>query len=275
MWLPAMGLPNAALLKETNLKGKVAVVTGSASGIGFAIAQGLSRMGAGVVLADLNPEAGQTALGNLRNSDATAEFVATDVSKTHDVRRLMEVAIERFGRIDILVNDAGVQHMAPVVDFPEDRWDQLIGVMLTGTFLCCKYAVPHMIRQNWGRVINLGSIHGKVAAPYKSAYVAAKHGVLGLTKVLALKVAEHNITCNAICPADVRTPLVEGQIADQARRHSISPEEVIQKIMLAPAAIKRMLEPEEVASLVLYLCSDHASGITGSAMDTDLGWNAR
>jgi 3-hydroxybutyrate dehydrogenase len=262
-------------LKEAKLKDKIAVVTGSASGIGFAIAQALSRMGAGVVLADLNPDAGQTALGNLRNSGAKAEFVATDVSKAQDVRQLMEVAIERFGRIDILVNNAGLQHMAPVVDFPEGRWEQLIAVMLTGTFLCCKYAVPHMIRQNWGRVVNLGSIHGKVASPFKSAYVAAKHGVVGFTKVLALEVADHNITCNAICPAYVRTPLMEGQIADQARRHSISPEEVIQKIMLAPAAIKRLLEPEEVASLVLYLCSDQASGITGAALDIDLGWNAR
>jgi 3-hydroxybutyrate dehydrogenase len=260
---------------EAKLKGKIAVVTGGASGIGFAIAQALTRMGAGVVLADLNPQAGQTALENLRNSGATAEFVATDVSKAPNVRRLIEVAIERFGRVDILVNDAGVQHMAPVVDFPEDRWEQLIGVMLTGTFLCCKYAVPHMIQQKWGRVVNLGSIHSKVASPFKSAYVAAKHGVLGFTKVLALEVAEHNITCNAICPAYVRTPMMEGQIEAQARRHSISPEDVVQKIMLAPAAIKRLLEPDEIASLVLYLCSDQASGITGTAIDIDLGWNAR
>jgi 3-hydroxybutyrate dehydrogenase len=257
------------------LKGKIAVVTGAASGIGFAIAQALSRMGAGVVLADLNPKEGPIALGNLRSSGGTAEFVIADVSKTQDVRHLMEVALERFGRIDILVNNAGLQHMAPVVDFPEDRWEHLIGVMLTGTFLCCKYAVPHMIRQNWGRIINLGSIHGKVASPYKSAYVAAKHGILGFTKVLALEVADHNITCNAICPAYVRTPLMEGQIEEQARRHSISPDEVVQKIMLAPAAIRRLLEPEEVASLALYLCSDEASGITGTAIDLDLGWNAR
>ncbi len=147
--------------------------------------------------------------------------------------------------------------------------------MLTGTFLCCKYAVPHMVQQKWGRIVNLGSIHSKVASPFKSAYVAAKHGVLGFTKVLALEVAEHNITCNAICPAYVRTPMVEGQIEAQARRHSISPEEVVEKIMLAPAAIRRLLEPNEVASLVLYLCSDQASGITGSAIDIDLGWNAR
>ena len=257
------------------MKGKIAVVTGAASGIGYAISQALSQAGANVVLTDVNPEAGQAALGKIRNSHASAEFVAADISKTDDVRHLMDAAIERFGRVDILVNNAGIQYLAPVVDFPEDRWQSLIGVMLTGTFLCCKYAVPHMIRQKWGRVINMGSIHGKVASPFKSAYVAAKHGVLGFTKVLALEVAEQNITANAICPAYVRTPMVEGQIEEQARRHSISTEEVVQKIMLAPAAIRRLLEPEEVASLVLYLCSDQAAGITGAALDIDLGWNAR
>jgi 3-hydroxybutyrate dehydrogenase len=187
----------------------------------------------------------------------------------------MEFAFENFGRIDILVNNAGLQHIAPVVEFPEDRWDYLLRVLLTGTFLCCKYAVPHMIRQKWGRVINIASLHGKVASPFKSAYVSAKHGVLGFTKVLALEVAEHNITSNAICPAYVRTPLVEKQIDEQARRHGISPEEVVRKIMLEPAAIRRLLEPEEVAAMALYLCSDQASGITGAALDIDLGWTAR
>jgi 3-hydroxybutyrate dehydrogenase len=260
---------------ESTLKGKVAVVTGGASGIGFAIAQALSQKGAAVVVADLKPDAGHAAAENLRTSGATAEFVTTDVSKVQDVRHLMSIAVERFGRVDILVNDAGVQHMAAVVDFPEERWEQLLGVMLNGTFFCCKYALPHMIAHNWGRIINLGSIHSKVASPYKSAYVAAKHGILGLTKTLALEVAEHNITCNAICPAYVRTPMMEGQIAAQAQQHSIPAEEVIRNIMLAPAAIKRLLEPQEIAELVLYLCSGQASGITGSAIDIDLGWTAR
>jgi 3-hydroxybutyrate dehydrogenase len=160
------------------------------------------------------------------------------------------------------------------VDFPEERWNLLIGVMLTGTFLCCKYALPHMIQQKWGRIINVNSIHGKVGSPFKVAYVSAKHGVLGLTKVVALEVAENNITCNAICPAYVRTPLVEKQIADQARHNGISEEDVIQKIMLVPAAIRRLLDPSEVASLVRYLCTDEAAGITGAALDIDLGWMA-
>ncbi|MGB9245414.1 MAG: 3-hydroxybutyrate dehydrogenase [Candidatus Acidiferrales bacterium] len=257
------------------MKGRVAVVTGAASGIGFAIAKAMSDAGAGVVLADVSDRAGETALANLRESGGKAEFVPGDISKSGDVRRSMDVAFKEFGRIDILVNNAGLQHIAPVVDFPEERWDYLIGVILTGTFLCCKYAVPHMIRQKWGRVINLASLHGKVASPFKAAYVAAKHGVLGLTKVLALEVAEHNITSNAICPAYVRTPLVEKQIDEQARRHGISREDVVQKIMLEPAAIRRLLDPEEVAALAVYLCSDQAAGMTGSAIDIDLGWTAR
>jgi len=157
------------------LNDKVAVVTGAASGIGFAIAESLSQAGASVVLADLNPKAGQAATSNLRRSSAKVEFCQADISKSNDVQQLMNFAIEKYGRIDILVNNAGLQYIAPVVDFPEDRWEYLIAVMLNGPFLCCKYAVPHMIRQKWGRIINLGSMHGKVASPFKSAYVAAKH----------------------------------------------------------------------------------------------------
>ena len=186
----------------------------------------------------------------------------------------MDAAVEKFRAIDILINNAGLQHLAPVVDFPEDRWNDLIGVMLTGAFLCCKYALPSMIKQNWGRIVNVASLHGKVASPFKAAYVSAKHGLLGLTKVVALEVAEHNITCNAICPAYVRTSLVEKQIDEQARRHAISRDDVVQKIMTGPAAIHRLLEPDEVAALVRYLCSDDAAGITGSALDIDLGWTA-
>ena len=191
------------------------------------------------------------------------------------MRHLVDAAVEKFGRLDIMVNNAGLQHVAPVVDFPEERWNLLIGVMLTGTFLCCKYSLPHMIKQKWGRIINISSLHGRVASPFKVAYISAKHGVLGLTKVVALEQAENGITCNAICPAYVRTPLVEKQIADQARANGISEEDVVQKIMLAPAAIKRLLEPSEVASLVRYLCTDEAAGITGAALDIDLGWTAR
>jgi len=226
------------------------------------------------VIADMDVSGGERAVEKLQEAGFTTLFVKTNVSSPDDVRHLVDAAVEKFGRLDILVNNAGLQHVAPVVDFPEERWNLLIGVMLTGTFLCCKYALPHMIKQKWGRIINVNSVHGKVGSPFKVAYVSAKHGVLGLTKVVALEVAEHNITCNAICPAYVRTPLVEKQIENQARSHGIPEEEVIQKIMLEPAAIKRLLNPSEVASLVRYLCSDDAAGITGTALDIDLGWTA-
>jgi len=257
------------------VKGKVAVVTGAASGIGYAIAKSFAQAGANCVIADINPSAGERARAELEAVGPACHFVATNVSDAAQVRRLTDTAVEKFGRLDILVNNAGLQYLSPVVDFPEERWDDLIGVILTGTFLGCKYALPHMIRQKWGRIVNIASLHGKVGSPFKAAYVSAKHGVLGLTKVVALEVAEHNVTSNAICPAYVRTPLVEKQIQEQAHRHGISPDDVVRKIMTEPAAIRRLLEPEEVAALALYVCSDEAAGITGAALDIDLGWTAR
>jgi len=257
------------------VKGKVAVVTGAASGIGYAIAKRFAQAGANCVIADIDPGAGERARAALEAVGPACHFVATNVSDAAEVRRLTDTAVERFGRLDILVNNAGLQYVSPVVDFPEERWNYLIGVILTGTFLGCKYALPHMIRQKWGRIVNIASLHAKVASPFKAAYVSAKHGVLGLTKVVALEVAEHNITANAICPAYVRTPLVEKQIQEQALRHGISPDDVVRKIMTEPAAIRRLLEPEEVAALAFYVCSDEAAGITGAAIDIDLGWTAR
>ena len=256
------------------MKGKTALITGGASGIGYAIAESFARAGANFVISDLDPAAGDAALSRLRTIGPAGAFVAGDVSSPQDTRRMVDATVAKFGRLDVLVNNAGLQFVSPVVEFPEERWNQIIGVLLTGTFLCTKYALPHMISQKWGRVINVASLHGKVASPFKAAYVSAKHGVLGFTKVVALEVTQHNITCNAICPAYVRTPLVEKQIEDQARRHGISPAEVVSKIMLEPAAIRRLLEPAEVAAMALYLCSDAASGITGAAMDIDLGWTA-
>jgi len=188
---------------------------------------------------------------------------------------MVGATVGAFGRLDILVNNAGLQFIAPVHEFPEEQWELLVGVMLTGTFLCTKHSLPHMIANRWGRVINISSIHGLVASPFKSAYVSAKHGIVGFTRTLALEVAEHGITANAICPGWVRTPLVEGQIAEQARMYRIPEGEVIDKVVLAPAAIKRLLEPTEIADFVLYLASDAAAGLTGAALPLDAGWTAR
>jgi len=253
--------------------GKVAIVTGAASGIGHAIARGLAASGAAVCIADVNETAAREAAAELGREGRTLA-VRTDVRNADQVRRMIDETVHGFGRLDILVNNAGLQHIAPVHEFPEDKWDLLIGVMLTGTFLCTKYSLPRMMANRWGRIVNISSIHGLVASPFKSAYVSAKHGIIGLTRTVALEAAEHGITANAICPAYVRTPLVEGQISEQARVHAISEREVVERIMLAPAAIKRLLEPDEVAGLALYLCSEAAGGITGAAYPIDAGWTA-
>ena len=259
---------------QSSLAGKVAVVTGAASGIGQAIAEAMAASGAAVVIADLNREDGLEARDKITKAGGRAFFCATDVQQVDAVRRLMATAVEQFGSVDILVNNAGLQHVAPIVEFPEERWHTLIGVMLTGTFLCTKYALPAMIKQGWGRIINVASIHGKVASPYKAAYVSAKFGMCGLTRVTALEGAPYGITANTICPSYVRTPLVEKQIADQARAHDISEQDVVSNIMLASAPIKRILEPGEIGALAVYLCSDAASGMTGSDIMIDCGWTA-
>jgi len=257
------------------LDGKAAIVTGAASGIGRAIATTLGAAGAAVCVGDLDEEGSRRVAGEIERSGGRAIAVRTDVSRADQVEALVRATAEAFGRMDILVNNAGLQHVAPVHEFPLEKWNQLIGVMLTGTFLCTRAALPHMMTKRWGRVVNISSIHGLVASPFKSAYISAKHGIIGFTRTLALEVAEHGITANAVCPGYVRTPLVEGQIADQARVHGIPAQQVVETIMLAPSALKRLLEPEEVAFLVLYLCSEAAAGITGAAYSIDGGWTAR
>ena len=256
---------------SVDLSGKAALVTGAASGIGRAIAEDLASRGARVLLADIDEPALRGVAAPLR--DAVAQ--RADVSSRDDCRALVERARRAWGGVDILVNNAGLQEVSPIEDFPEDRWEHLVRVMLIGAFLLTKYAIPDMYRKRWGRIVNISSLHGLVASPYKSAYVSAKHGLMGLTKTVALEAADKGVTVNAVCPSYVRTPLVEKQIADQARVNKMSEEEVIEKIMLAPAAIKRLLEPSEVAAYVAFLCSDEASGITGSAQLIDMGWTAR
>lgn len=254
-----------------NLEGKVAIVTGAASGIGLAVARDFARHGMRVTLSDIDVEKGRTAASSLEG----ARFQATDMANGDALQQLVAETIATEGQVDILVNNAGIQYVSPITEFPEEKWRQIIEIMLTAPFLLTKAVLPGMYEHKWGRVINIASVHALRASAFKAAYVAAKHGLLGLTRVTALEAAEHGVTCNAICPSYVRTPLVEKQIADQARVHGIPESEVVEKIMVTEGAIRRLLEPEEVAQLVTYLCTDAASGITGSAQVIDCGWTAK
>lgn len=247
---------------------KTVLVTGAGSGIGRAIAEAFAGEGARVLLHDLNPAAGAIA------EAIGATFLAADLSEPSAVRDLAQQAMG-IGRVDILVNNAGFQHIAPVEDFPEEIWGRMLQVLLTAPFQLIKYLLPGMKQAGWGRIVNIASIHGIVASPYKSAYISAKHGLIGLTKTVALEAGQFGITANAICPAYVRTPLVEHQIADQALSRGISESEVVERVMLESAAIKRLIEPAEVANLALFLASDRAGAITGGAHTIDLGWTAR
>ncbi|HEY0735171.1 MAG TPA: 3-hydroxybutyrate dehydrogenase [Herpetosiphonaceae bacterium] len=252
-----------------SLTGKVALVTGAGSGIGRAIAETFAREGAKVIVHDIHPAAQQVA-------DAIdGVFAQADLTDQAQARGLADEALAVAGRVDILVNNAGFQHIAPVDEFPEETWNRMIQVLLTAPFQLIKYLLPGMKAQSWGRIINIASVHGQVASPYKSAYISAKHGLLGLTKTVALEVGAQGVTVNAICPAYVRTPLVEGQIKAQAESRGIPEAEVIERVMLEPAAIKRLIEPSEVAELALFLASNRASAITGAAHNIDLGWTAR
>lgn len=249
---------------------RVAIVTGAASGIGLAVAETLARQGDQVLLADLNGDQGPAAAAAIGG-----QFMAADLSLQADCRRVMDEALGRYGRVDILVNNAGFQHIDPIEEFPEAVWNKMLAVMVTAPFLLTKYAWPAMRDGGWGRVVNIASVLGLGGAPFKSGYVTAKHGLIGLTRSAALEGGKYGITVNALCPAYVRTPLVMGQIADQARTRGIAPEEVIERVMLEPAAIKRLIEPAEVGSLVAYLCSEAASAVTGAAWTIDMGWTAQ
>ena len=252
----------------TDLTGKVALVTGAASGIGLAIARDFAKQGAHVTLADINSERGLAAAVELPG----ARFQQADLTRSEDIARLVQDTIDAAGKIDILVNNAGIQHVAPIHEFPEAKWRQIIDMMLTAPFLLTKAVLPGMYERRWGRIINIASIHGLVASPFKVAYISAKHGLVGLTRTTAAEAGDFGVTCNAICPSYVRTPLVENQIADQARTHGMPESEVVEKIMLAKAAIHQLLEPDEVAQFATYLCGDAARGITGSTLTIDCGW---
>jgi 3-hydroxybutyrate dehydrogenase len=244
------------------LAGRRAMVTGGASGIGRACAVRLAAAGATVVVVDRDA--------------AAAEAVATEVGGTAVTVDLSDLdAVDRLDLdVDVLVNNAGLQHVAPLHEFPVDRFSYILRLMLEAPFRLVRGALPAMYDRGWGRVVNVSSVHGLRASAYKSAYVTAKHGLEGLSKVIALEGAEHGVTSNCVNPAYVRTPLVEGQIADQARAHGLSEAEVVEQVMLAPAALKRLIEPEEVADAVAWLCSPAATSVTGSSLVMDGGWTA-
>ena len=248
---------------DLDLTGRTALVTGAASGIGRACAERLARAGASVTVLDLDGDAARKVAEGIGGEALQADLSDYEVLDNLDVDA------------DIVVNNAGLQHVAPIEEFPPERFSLILRIMLEAPFRIIRKALPRMYEQGWGRVINISSVHGLRASPYKSAYVSAKHGLEGFSKTLALEGGPKGVTSNCIDPAYVKTPLVEKQIADQARTHGIPEDQVIEKIMLTEPAIKRLIEPEEVAELALFLCSKEASFINGASIVMDGGWTAR
>ncbi len=253
---------------------RVALVTGSTSGIGLSIAQKFAQMGYAVALNSFEPEA-ELADVLVAFGNSEVRYFEADLADPRAAYDLVGEVIEVFGHLDVLVNNAGVQKVAPVEDLPPKDWDHIRAVSLDSAFHTIRAALPGMSERGWGRIINIASAHGLRASPFKSAYVATKHGVVGLTKAVALEAAEKGITVNAICPGYVWTPLVAKQVADQARVHGLKEEDVIRNILLAPQPTRQFVQPEEVAELAAYLCGDMARSITGSAISIDGGWTAK
>jgi len=259
------------------LAGKTALITGSTSGIGLGIAEALAGKGAQIVL---------NGLGDLHEIERTRDRLAfehevpvvysdADLSIPKSVVEMIAFAEDNFGGVDILVNNAGIQHVAPVDDFPPAKWDAIIAINLSSAYHAIRACLPGMKERGWGRIINIASAHGLVASPFKSAYVAAKHGIVGLTKTVALETAESQITCNAVCPGYVWTPLVEKQIGDQAAAHNLPREKVITDVLLKAQPNKRFAQVNEIGALTAFLCSENAASITGAALPVDGGWTAQ
>ena len=259
------------------LAGKTAIVTGSTSGIGLGIARALAEAGASVVLngfGDADEIAG-TRAELTRSFGVDVRFHGADISSAEQVTDLVRSTENDLGAVDILVNNAGIQHVAPVEEFPAEKWDAILAINLSGAFHAIRAAVPGMKKRGFGRIVNIASAHGLVASPFKAAYVAAKHGIVGLTKVVALELAEKGVTCNAVCPGYVWTPLVEKQIDDQAKAHRISREQVVRDVLLSKQPNKRFSTVAELGAVTLFLCSEAASSITGAALPVDGGWTAQ
>lgn len=277
-------------MKEGILKGKVALITGAGrpGGLGQAIAVALAAAGASVMLHDRGSTDGDIAPKHGVGTLSDLELIAGDIAGSLDgvatvtgdlleeaaIESIVAETVKRFGRLDILVNNAGIQHVAPLDQFPVEKWDQILAINLTSAFHTTRLALPAMRRSGFGRIINVASAHGLVGSPFKSAYVAAKHGIVGLTKVTALETAEEGITCNAVCPGYVSTPLVESQIEAQAKAHGISRDQVIRDVLLAQQPNKRFATVEELGALTVFLSTDAAASITGIALPVDGGWTA-
>jgi 3-hydroxybutyrate dehydrogenase len=259
------------------LKGKTALVTGSTSGIGLGIATRLAAEGANVVLNGFGERAEIERISNELKARYQMEvtYDSADMTKPSEIAAMLAKAITRFGAVDVVVNNAGIQHVAPVDEFPLDKWDAIIAINLSSSFHTVRAALPAMKARGWGRIVNIASAHALVASPFKSAYVAAKHGIAGFTKAVALEVAERGITVNAICPGYVLTPLVEKQIPDTAKARGISEEAVKHDVLLAAQPTKRFVGVEEVAALTAFLCSPQAASITGALLPVDGGWTAQ
>lgn len=255
---------------------KCAVVTGSSSGIGYGIAEEFAKAGYSVALNSYSdkPEDHALATKLAEETGAKVVYIKADMSKTDECTALVTKAKEQLGSVDILVNNAGIQFVAPIEEFPASKWDAIIAINMSSAFHTTAAALPIMREKGWGRVINIASAHGLTASPYKSAYVAAKHGVVGLSKVTALETAEEDITCNAICPGYVMTPLVEKQIPEQMEAHNMSREEVMRNVLLTRQPSREMATTEQLGGTALFLASEHAKQITGTTISVDGGWTA-
>ncbi len=259
------------------LKGKTAIVTGSTSGIGQGMARALAKQGANIMLNGLG-DAAQIEKDRAAMEKETGSkilFNGADMTKPDQIEALIKETKSKFGSVDIIVNNAGIQHVAPVEEFPPEKWDLIIAINLTSAFHMTRHAVPLMKEAGWGRIINLASAHALVASPFKSAYVAAKHGLAGFTKTIALEVAENNITVNAICPGYVKTPLVEGQIADTAKARNMTPEQVVKDVILGAQPTKKFTTVEQIGDMAVFLCSPAGENITGTMLQIDGGWVAK